>query len=377
MTKDKSRPAQSSPAAALTQLTVVEVKTHLPPSGAALGAGEIREVSSEWTLKDRVGGWKVRWGIGRNSYRVRPGLYALGEPDRQSPVLVSANYKLSFDVLRRAMAGRKAWILVLDSDGINVWCAAGKGTLGTEELVHRIRATNLPEAVDHRKLIVPQLGAVGIAAHEVKKHSGFRVVFGPVRAGDIPRFLDSGFKADSTMRTVTFTLRERLVLVPMELVPAMRYAVPVLLLLVLFGGFGRWGYSTEALLRNGASAAAALAGALLAGAVITPLLLPWLPGRSFSTKGFFPGLAWALLFVFPAGAFLPETANLSAWETAAWVLALPALSAFLSMNFTGSSTVTSLSGVRKEMRYAFPLQAIGALGGLLLWVAGHFLGGQA
>jgi acetyl-CoA decarbonylase/synthase complex subunit gamma len=356
---------------------VVEVKTHLPPSGAALGAGEIREATPEWTLKDRVGGWKVRWGIGRNSYRVRPGLYALGEPDRQSPVLVSANYKLSFDVLRREMAGRKAWILVLDSDGVNVWCAAGKGTFATEELVHRIGATRIAEVVDHRKLIVPQLGAVGIAAHEVKKHSGFRVVFGPVRAGDIPRFLDSGLEADTAMRTVTFTLRERLVLVPMELVPATRYAVPALLLLVLLGGFGRWGYSTEAFLRNGASAAAALAGALLAGALITPLLLPWLPGRYFSAKGLLPGLAWALFFVFPAGAFLPETATLSPWEASAWLLALPALSAFLSMNFTGSSTVTSLSGVRKEVRFAFPLQAIGAGGGLLLWVAGHFLGGPA
>ena len=110
--KEKKTDSRRGPAAApLMQLPVVEVKTRVPPSGSALGSGEIRETSPEWTFRDRLGGWKVRWGIGRKNYRVRPGLYALGDPDSRSPVLVSANYKLSFDILRREIAGRKAWIL--------------------------------------------------------------------------------------------------------------------------------------------------------------------------------------------------------------------------------------------------------------------------
>jgi len=36
------------------------------------------------------------------------------------------------------MPGRNLWILILDTKGVNVWCAAGKGTFGTEELVFRI-----------------------------------------------------------------------------------------------------------------------------------------------------------------------------------------------------------------------------------------------
>ena len=39
---------------------------------------------------------------------VPPGLYALGEPGRDSDVLVTANYKLSFDMLRRALHGLDA-----------------------------------------------------------------------------------------------------------------------------------------------------------------------------------------------------------------------------------------------------------------------------
>jgi hypothetical protein len=83
---------------------------------------------------DHLGTWRVRWGIGRMRYRVDPGLYAVGQPTPDSPVLVFANYKMSFDGLRSQLAGVDAWVLVLDTQGVNVWCAAGKGTFGTKWL---------------------------------------------------------------------------------------------------------------------------------------------------------------------------------------------------------------------------------------------------
>ena len=81
-----------------------------------------------------------------------------------------------------ALAGVDAWILVLDTKGINVWCAAGKGTFGTGELVHRIGSVGLAGIVSHRKIIVPQLGAPGVSWPEVLRRSGFTVEYGPVRA---------------------------------------------------------------------------------------------------------------------------------------------------------------------------------------------------
>jgi CO dehydrogenase/acetyl-CoA synthase gamma subunit (corrinoid Fe-S protein) len=125
---------------------------------------------------------KCRLSAFRNNYIVEPGMYAVGAPDKSSDVLVSANYKLSFDALRQVLKGLNAWVLVLDTKGINVWCAAGKGTFGTDELVQRISVTKLNRIVDHRRIIVPQLGAPGISGHEVKKASGFKVCYGPVRA---------------------------------------------------------------------------------------------------------------------------------------------------------------------------------------------------
>lgn len=93
-------------------------------------AGKIPQIETSQVFRDISGAWKARWGINRMSYKVPPGLYAVGQPNQDSPVLVSANYKLSFDMLRKELAGLDAWIMVIDTKGINVWCAAGKGTFG-------------------------------------------------------------------------------------------------------------------------------------------------------------------------------------------------------------------------------------------------------
>ena len=77
------------------------------------------------------------------NYTVNPGLCRVGNPDDASPALVTANYKMSFDRLRKELSGLDAWIMVLDTKGINVWCAAGKGTFGTEEAVRKIGEVGL------------------------------------------------------------------------------------------------------------------------------------------------------------------------------------------------------------------------------------------
>jgi len=96
---------------------------------------EIGEVTGTITFANRLDHFLARWGVNRMAHRVEPGLYRLGNPTPDSPVFASANYTLSFDALRSTLAGIDSYILVLDTKGINVWCAAGKGTFGTEDLV--------------------------------------------------------------------------------------------------------------------------------------------------------------------------------------------------------------------------------------------------
>jgi acetyl-CoA decarbonylase/synthase complex subunit gamma len=304
-------------------------------------------------------------------YAVDPGLYALGNPDEKSPVLVTANYKMSFDRLREALPGRNAWILVLNTDGINVWCAAGKGSFGTERLIQQIEASGLARVVSHRELILPQLAGPGVAAHNVKKASGFKVTYGPILATDLPGFLDTGLKATPEMRRKTFTTGERAVLIPVELVSVLKWSFLILPLFFLLGGLGGSAGFWSSSLDHGLFAVIALLGALVAGAVMTPLLLPWLPGRAFSLKGLIMGLIIAVIFT------VFRTGYLSAWtgrlEILAWFFLVPAIAAYLAMNFTGASTYTSLSGVRKEMKWAVPMEIAAGVIGLGLWLGSRFI----
>ncbi len=330
-------------------------------------AGKIPKVSTQLTKTDRWGGAKARWTINRMNYTVKPGLYGVGNPDGASVAFVSANYKLSFDTLRSELKGLNAWILVLNTKGINVWCAAGKGTFGTDEMVCQIRQTRLPQILKHRKLIVPQLGAPGIASHLVTKQTGFLVVYGPVRAADIKIFLKREMKALKTMRKVRFSLYNRLVLVPAEVVNGCKYLVIVVAFFFLLSGLYRFGYSGDLLLRSGLAAMINVVLAYLAGTVLGPILLPWLPGRSFSLKGIIPGLA---LF---AAAYFAHLVGKGILGILGWLLLFATISSFILMNFTGSSTYTSLSGVKKEMRVAIPLQMVAFIAGFVLWIVNKFV----
>jgi hypothetical protein len=332
-------------------------------------AGPAARVTSALRFADRLGAWKARWGIGRMHYTVDPGLYALNQPGPGSPVFVTANYRMSFDRLRAALTGIDGWILVLDTKGINVWCAAGKGTFGTDELIRRIDGSGLPMVVSHRELILPQLGAPGVAAHEVRDRSGFRVIYGPVAAGDLPAFMVQGLKATAAMRSITFTFTERLALVPVELVGALKIALPVAAALFVLS-FSLSAFSLFRSMEPALVAALAIGVSILSGAVFAPLLLPWLPGRAFSGKGLITGLAAVALLI------LVGNPRLSGMWMLMLVLAIPSMSAFLAMNFTGASTFTSLSGVRKEMRWALPVEIAGTAAALLVWIAVVALGGS-
>jgi acetyl-CoA decarbonylase/synthase complex subunit gamma len=305
-------------------------------------------------------------------YSVPPRLYAVGNPTADSPVFVSANYKMSFDRLRSALAGIDGWLLVLDTQGINVWCAAGKGTFGTDELLRRIESTSLREIVSSRcRLILPQLGAPGVAAHEVKRQSGFRVLYGPIRADDIPAFLQAGMRAAPAMRRVEFPLCDRLAVSPVELVMSAKYLLAVMLALLVLAGISAQGYSWQRAGSEGILSALVFGGTFIASTILAPALLPWLPGRAFSLKGVWIGLAVLLGLTATFWTLHTTPPN---WATvAAWCLWIPVTASFAAMNFTGSTTYTSLSGVRREMRVAVPIQAAAAILGTVLWLAGKFV----
>ena len=288
-------------------------------------------------------------------HRRDPGLYLIGNPTPDSPVIVTANYTLSVDAVRAALAGIDCYLLVLDTKGINVWCAAGKGTFGTAELVRRIARTGLSEIVRHRTLILPQLGAPGISAHEVRRQSGFRVEFGPVRAEDLPDYLRTR-KCSPEMRRVRFPLKERAVLIPVELVHMALYTVAAAVILWILAG---------------PLSALAAVGAVLAGTVIFPLALPFLPAKDYTIKGLVLGAIIALPFAWAALSLSPGPAFVGWVAATGGLLAMSAITAYLALNFTGATPFTSRTGVRNEIfRYVPAITAMFATGCILVAALG-------
>lgn len=345
-----------------------------PPSGPSSAAIKVpydsgpssaaTKVSSEWSFSDHIGRVRCALGSLRNDYRVAPGLYAVGSPDKGSPAFASANYKLSFDILRRSLKGSGAWIVVLDTNGINVWCAAGKGTFGTAELVRRIKETRLEGVVEHRRIIVPQLGAPGVAAHAVQKETGFRVHYGPVEAADIPRYLSSGLKASKDMREKKFPALDRLILTPMEIRPALKYLLVYSLIALGVSAIGPEGLDPGGVIEKGVPLVALGALAVFSGAFLTPALLPYIPLRSFALKGLITGAFTTVAALALLSIGLDEPLMLCFA-----LIFFPAVSSYLALQFTGATTFTGASGVKKELRYALPLYMLATAASIVFFTA--------
>ena len=279
---------------------------------------------------------------------------------------MTANYKLSFDTLRQELPGLNCWILVVDTRGINVWCAGGKGTFSSEEVAFQVQKAKIESIVTHKKLILPQLSANGVALHKLKELCGFRGEFGPIKASDIKEFLSAG-KSTEKMQTVTFNIAERAVLIPLEICILWKQLLFVTLFCFIISGISGDFYNIDQALTRGTGLTLATLIAIFSGAVVTPLLLPWIPVRQFWIKGVITGGITSVLFT---GLLIETVSTLDSLAIIIWVLGC---SSYLAMNFTGSTVFTSLSGVEKEMRSGLVFQITATTLALIIWLISPFI----
>jgi len=340
---------------------------HFVSDFAETSVGAVPRIETTLKAQDFFGTLRARLGVSRDRYRVEPGLYSVGKPGIESPVLVTANYKLSFDSLRKELVSIDVWILVLDTRGVNVWCAAGKKTFSTEEVIRQVNRVGLDRLVSHRELILPQLGAPGVSSQAVKKGCGFKVIWGPIRARDLQTFLTNGRKAEAKMRQLSFSIGERIVLIPVELSLIVKPSLAILLAIFVLSGISPHIFSFSAAWFRGLNGAVAYLLGLLAGAVVVPILLPWLPMRQFYIKGILTGLVAGIFVILSLGA------NISRLESLTLLLLTIAVSSYAAMNFTGATPFTSPSGVEKEMRQGIPIQIIAVATAIIAWVAAPFV----
>lgn len=140
----------------------------------------------------------------------KTGLITTGRPDKNSPVFLTCNYRLTVSRVQKALRGLDAYLLVANSRGINVWCAATGGLFRNHDVISVLKTSGIAERVNHRTVILPQLAAAGIEAKVIKKKTGWNVLWGPVHAKDIRTFVENDYRKSSGMKEVFFPLSCRI-----------------------------------------------------------------------------------------------------------------------------------------------------------------------
>ncbi len=157
----------------------------------------------------------------------KTGFIKIGNPDRNAPVLLTCNYHLTVERVKRALKGVDACLLVANSRGINVWCASTGGLFTSHDVISALKTSGIEGLVDHRDLILPQLAATGVESKIIGKKTGWKVIWGPVLAKDIPAFLKNKLEKTSQMRQTEFPPMQRIEM-------AVAWAFPISIILALF-----------------------------------------------------------------------------------------------------------------------------------------------
>ena len=265
------------------------------------------------------------------------GLIQIGRPDRDAPVLLTGNFRLTVERVKRALAGLDAWLLVANSRGVNVWCAATGGLLTSHDVISVLKTSGVEDLVDHRQVILPQLAATGVEGPVVRQQTGWRVVWGPVEASAIPAFLAAGLQATRAMRAVRFTWPRRL-----EMAAAWAFPISLVGALALLPF---WSDGVPGLV-------ALVWGLSLAIFLGFPLYRRWLdtPGRRIGFVLFDFGRAGLTL----AAWLLFLAASLLAGIELRWSVAALVVLAVLCLDLMGS-TPTFKSGLHEDRRLRIAL----------------------
>lgn len=159
----------------------------------------------------------------------KTGLVRIGNPGRNSPVFLTGNYCVTVERVKRVLekSGIDCYLLIANSRGINVWCSAAGGHFTNHDVISALKTSGIERLVDHRRVVLPQLAAAGIEAKVIGERTGWSVIWGPVYAKDIPKFVENGYKKSPKMREVEFPAVQR---VEMAVMWAFPFSIIVALL---------------------------------------------------------------------------------------------------------------------------------------------------
>jgi len=121
--------------------------------------------------------------------QVEAKLYAVGNPDKRSPLLVTSNFSLTYFTVEGEVEASKvpSHILVVDTEGTSVLTAYAAEKFTAEKIVEALKKNGVENVVAHRKVIIP--GYVAVLSGKLEELSGWQILVGPREASGIPNFL--------------------------------------------------------------------------------------------------------------------------------------------------------------------------------------------
>ncbi len=121
---------------------------------------------------------------------VTEGIYEIGNPDENSPVLVTTNFALTYFIVSGEIEGSRvpSWLLIKDSEGLSVMTAWAAGKFAGDDVGMFVKKSGIMDKVKHTQLIIPGYAAA-IAGDVEEELPGWKITVGPREAAHIPGFL--------------------------------------------------------------------------------------------------------------------------------------------------------------------------------------------
>lgn len=121
---------------------------------------------------------------------VTEGIFEIGNPDENSPVLVTTNFALTYFIVSGEIEASRvpAWLLIKDSEGLSVLTAWAAGKFGGDDVGMFVKKSGIMDKVKHKEIIIPGYAAA-IAGDVEEELSGWSVTVGPREAAHLAGFL--------------------------------------------------------------------------------------------------------------------------------------------------------------------------------------------
>jgi acetyl-CoA decarbonylase/synthase complex subunit gamma len=121
---------------------------------------------------------------------VEEGIFEIGTPDENSPVLVTTNFALTYFIVSGEIEASKvsSWLLIKDAEGLSVLTAWAAGKFGGDDVGMFVKKSGIMDKVKHTEIIIPGYAAA-IAGDVEEELPGWTVTVGPREAAHIAGFL--------------------------------------------------------------------------------------------------------------------------------------------------------------------------------------------